>query len=51
MPTTTRLSGAATAIRSDTAATATIATTAPMTMMASSMTVSFSWVRRAPWQG
>jgi hypothetical protein len=42
MPATTRLSGAATAIRSETAATATIATTAPMTMTMAvrSMTIS-----------
>src|ERR1017187_4676294 len=40
MPTTTRLSGTATAIRSDTAATATMATT--LTIMVRSMAVSFS---------
>src|ERR1035437_9126231 len=40
MPTTTRLSGTATAIRSDTAATATMATT--LTIMVSSRAVSFS---------
>jgi hypothetical protein len=41
MPTMTRLNGAATAIRSEVAATATIAATPTMTMMVSSMTISF----------